>query len=108
MAVLPDWRIRKEVCIRPLADGSARPGVISYGVTSYGYDVRVDRRFKVFTNARCAVVDPKQFDPASFVDIEGDFCLIPPNSFALAEPGGNFILYMLRGIEIIAMRPDSS
>lgn len=85
MAVLPDWRIRKEVCIRPMADGSARPGVISYGVTSYGYDVRVDRRFKVFTNARCAVVDPKQFDPASFVDIEGDFCLIPPNSFALAE-----------------------
>ena len=52
---------------------------------SYGYDVRVGRHFKVFTNARCAVVDPKNFDPASFVDIEGDYCLIPPNSFALAE-----------------------
>jgi dCTP deaminase len=62
-----------------------RPGVISYGVSSYGYDVRVGRNFKVFTNARCTVVDPKHFDPASFVDIEGDFCLIPPNSFALAE-----------------------
>jgi dCTP deaminase len=59
--------------------------LISYGVTSYGYDVRVDRHFKVFTNARCTVVDPKNFDPASFVDIEADYCLIPPNSFALAE-----------------------
>jgi dCTP deaminase len=54
-------------------------------VTSYGYDVRVGRHFKVFTNAHCAVVDPKQFDPNSFVDIEADHCLIPPNSFALAE-----------------------
>ena len=85
MAILPDWRIRNDVCIRPIADLAHRPGTISYGVTSYGYDVRVDRKFKVFTNARCAVVDPKNFDPASFVDIEGDFCLIPPNSFALAE-----------------------
>jgi dCTP deaminase len=54
-------------------------------VSSYGYDVRVGRRFKVFTNVHCAVVDPKNFDSASFVDIEGDSCLIPPNSFALAE-----------------------
>src|SRR5205807_1779500 len=69
----------------PLAEGAPRPGAISYGVTSYGYDVRVGRHFKIFTNARCAVVDPKNFDPASFVDIEGDYCLIPPNSFALAE-----------------------
>ena len=51
----------------------------------YGYDVRVGRHFKVFTNARCTIVDPKHFDPKSFVDIEGDACLIPPNSFALAE-----------------------
>jgi dCTP deaminase len=85
MAVLPDWQIQRDIVIRPLADGDARPGAISYGVTSYGYDVRVGRHFKVFTNARCAVVDPKNFDPNSFVDIEGDFCLIPPNSFALAE-----------------------
>ena len=54
-------------------------------MTSYGYDVRVDRHFKVFTNAHCSIVDPKNFDPKSFVDIEADFCLIPPNSFALAE-----------------------
>jgi dCTP deaminase len=85
VGVLPDWQIERDIVIRPFASGDARQGVISYGVSSYGYDVRVGRRFKVFTNARCAVVDPKHFDPASFVDIEGDFCLIPPNSFALAE-----------------------
>lgn len=85
MGVLSDWQIEKEIKIEPFAEGVARPGVISYGVSSYGYDVRVGRRFKVFTNARCAVVDPKNFDPASFVDMEGDWCLIPPNSFALAE-----------------------
>jgi dCTP deaminase len=85
VGVLPDWQIQRDIKIEPLADGTPRPGAISYGVTSYGYDVRVSRRFKVFTNARCAVVDPKNFDPASFVDMEGDFCLIPPNSFALAE-----------------------
>jgi dCTP deaminase len=82
---LPDWQIRRDIKIEPFAEGSMRAGVISYGVSSYGYDVRVGRHFKVFTNARCAVVDPKNFDPASFVDIEGDHCLIPPNSFALAE-----------------------
>lgn len=85
MGVLPDWMIERDIKIEPFADASIRPGAISYGVTSYGYDVRVGRRFKVFTDARCAVVDPKNFDPASFVDIEGDHCLIPPNSFALAE-----------------------
>jgi dCTP deaminase len=85
MGVLADWQIQERIVIRPFAEGNVRPGVISYGVTSYGYDVRVGRHFKVFTNAHCAVVDPKQFDPRSFVDIEGDTCLIPPNSFALAE-----------------------
>jgi dCTP deaminase len=85
MGVLPDWQIRRDIKIEPVAEGLSRPGIISYGITSYGYDVRVGRNFKVFTNARCAVVDPKQFDPASFVDIEGEYCLIPPNSFALAE-----------------------
>src|SRR5437868_1565643 len=85
VGVLPDWQIQREIKIEPFADGTPRPGVVSYGVSSYGYDVRVGRRFKIFTNARCAVVDPKHFDPASFVDIEGDSCLIPPNSFALAE-----------------------
>jgi dCTP deaminase len=85
MGLLPDWQIERDIKIEPFAANAGRPGVISYGVTSYGYDVRVGRNFKVFTNARCAVVDPKHFDPNSFVDIEGDFCLIPPNSFALAE-----------------------
>lgn len=85
MGVLPDWQIRRDVRIEPFAGEAMRPGTISYGVSSYGYDVRVGRRFKVFTNVRCAIVDPKNFDPASFVDVEGDFCLIPPNSFALGE-----------------------
>src|SRR5215470_7164207 len=85
MGVLADWQILREIKIEPFAESALRPGFISYGVSSYGYDVRVGRHFKVFTNARCTVVDPKNFDPRSFVDIEGDFCLIPPNSFALAE-----------------------
>src|SRR5579875_3710849 len=85
MGVLADWQIQREIKIEPFAESAVRPGVISYGLSSYGYDVRIGRRFKVFTNARCAVVDPKNFDPKSFVDIEGDYCLIPPNSFALAE-----------------------
>ena len=83
--VLPDWMIERDVKIEPFEPAMHRPGVISYGVTSYGYDVRVARNFKIFTNARCATVDPKNFDPQSFVDVVGDFCLIPPNSFALAE-----------------------
>jgi dCTP deaminase len=85
MGVLPDWMIQRDVKIIPFADGQHRPGVISYGVTSYGYDVRVDRRFKVFTNVWGSTVDPKHFDPKSFVDVDADFCIIPPNSFALAE-----------------------
>lgn len=85
MSILPDHLIERDIKIEPFAANAGRPGVISYGVTSYGYDVRVGRKFKVFTNARCAVVDPKNFDPNSFVDMEGDYCLIPPNSFALAE-----------------------
>ena len=85
MAVLPDWQIQTDIVIRPFAEGNAKTNVISYGVSSYGYDVRVGRHFKVFTNARCTVVDPKNFDTASFLDFEGDHCLIPPNSFVLAE-----------------------
>src|SRR5262245_26733750 len=85
MTVLPDWQIQRDIVIEPFAESAVRPGVISYGVSSYGYDVRVGRRYKVFTNVHSAVVDPKQFNPNSFVDIEADSCLIPPNSFALAE-----------------------
>jgi len=58
--------------------------IVSYGVSSYGYDVRCSPRFKIFTNINTAIVDPKNFDSDSFVDFEGDVCIIPPNSFALA------------------------
>ena len=85
MGVLADWQIKQDIQIEPFAESAASPGSISFGVSSYGYDVRVGRHFKVFTNVYCAVVDPKNFDPTSFVDIEGDYCIIPPNSFALAE-----------------------
>ncbi len=85
MGILPDWLIERDVKIEPFAPQQHRPGVISYGLTSYGYDVRVGRHFKVFTNVYGSTVDPKRFDPKSFVDIEADECVIPPNSFALAE-----------------------
>src|SRR6059036_370828 len=71
--------------IEPFVDEQVRSGVISYGVSSYGYDVRVGDEFKVFTNVFNTVVDPKNFDPRSFVDIKADVCIIPPNSFALAS-----------------------
>lgn len=85
MGVLADWQIKEKIVIEPFSDGTAKPGTLSSGVTSYGYDLRLGRKFKVFTNAHCAIVDPKNFDPKSFVDIEAETCLIPPNSFALAE-----------------------
>ncbi|WP_298817237.1 dCTP deaminase [Chloroflexus sp.] len=71
--------------IEPFVDHQVRRGVISYGLTSYGYDMRVTDHFKVFTNVYNALVDPKQFDPRSFVDIQADYVDIPPNSFALAQ-----------------------
>jgi dCTP deaminase len=71
--------------IEPFVDDQVREGVISYGVSSYGYDVRVGDEFKVFTNVYNTVVDPKNFDSKSFVDIRADVCIIPPNSFALAS-----------------------
>jgi dCTP deaminase len=70
--------------IEPFEDRQVRAGVISYGVSSYGYDIRVADQFKVFTNINSTIVDPKNFDERSFVDIKGD-CIIPPNSFALAK-----------------------
>lgn len=85
MGLLADWQIRDLVKIVPFAEEAHRPGVVSFGVSSYGYDVRVGRSFKVFTNVYGAVIDPKKFDPTAFVDIEADHCIIPPNSFALAE-----------------------
>ncbi len=71
--------------IEPFEDRQVRQGVVSYGLSSYGYDVRVADEFKVFTNVYNTVVDPKAFDPQSFVDIRADVCTIPPNSFALAS-----------------------
>ena len=85
MGLLPDWMIERDITIEPFCVGLSSQGVVSYGVSSYGYDVRVGRHFKIFNNAHCVVVDPKNFNPKSFVPVEGEECLIPPNSFALAE-----------------------
>ena len=71
--------------IEPFENGQVREGVISYGLSSYGYDIRVAPEFKVFTNVFNVVVDPKHFDPRSFVDVNEATCIIPPNSFALAR-----------------------
>ena len=75
--------------IEPFSDGQVRTNetgrLISYGLSSYGYDLRVSDEFKVFTNVFNTVVDPKQFDERSFVDIKTDICIVPPNSFALAR-----------------------
>ncbi len=71
--------------IEPFEEKQIRQGVISYGLSSYGYDIRVADEFKIFTNAYSAVVDPKAFDPRSFVDFRGEVCTIPPNSFVLAR-----------------------
>jgi dCTP deaminase len=71
--------------IEPFAENQVQNGVISYGVSSYGYDIRVADEFKIFTNVYSAVVDPKHFDPKSMVDFKGDICVIPPNSFVLAR-----------------------
>ncbi len=89
MGLKPDHWIskmaREHGMIEPFADNQVRDGSISYGVSSYGYDIRVADEFKIFTNVFSAVVDPKNFDPRSMVDFRGDVCVIPPNSFALAR-----------------------
>ena len=76
---------RERRMIEPFADRQVTAGVISFGVSSYGYDMRVAPEFRIFTNALSAVVDPKHFDPRSFVEFAGDVCIVPPNSFALAR-----------------------
>lgn len=89
MGLQPDHWIRKMALnhkmIDPFEDRQVRDGVISFGVSSYGYDIRVADEFKIFTNVHSAIVDPKHFDPKSMVDYKGDICVIPPNSFALAR-----------------------
>jgi dCTP deaminase len=89
MAVKSDKWIRRmareQRMIEPFSDAQVRDGVISYGLSSYGYDVRIADEFKIFTNINSTIVDPKDFDPRSFVDLKGGVCIIPPNSFALAR-----------------------
>ena len=89
MSIKPDHWIRR-MClehgmIEPFVEKQVRQGVVSYGVSSYGYDVRVADEFKIFTNVMSTVVDPKDMDPASMVDFRGPVCIVPPNSFALAR-----------------------
>ena len=71
--------------IEPFADRQVRDGVISYGVSSYGYDMRVADEFRIFTNVNSSIVDPKNFDAKSFVEFQGPVCIVPPNSFALGR-----------------------
>jgi dCTP deaminase len=89
MSIMSDRWIRRmateQRMIEPFEDHQVRAGVISYGVSSYGYDMRVSREFRIFTNVLSSVVDPKAFDPKSFVEYEGDVCIVPPNSFALSR-----------------------
>ena len=89
MSIKPDHWIRR-MCqehgmIEPFEEKLVRQGVISYGLSSYGYDIRVAREFKIFTNVNSTVLDPKNLDPRNMVDFEGDVCIVPPNSFALAR-----------------------
>jgi dCTP deaminase len=94
MPVMPDTWIREMAAdngmIEPFTDGMQHEGVISYGVSSYGYDARVSDDFKIFTNVDSAVVDPKDFSATGFVDRKTDVCVIPPNSFALARTVEHF------------------
>ena len=89
MSIKSDRWIREQAThrgmIEPFSEKQVREGVISYGLSSYGYDLRVSDEFKIFTNVDSAVVDPKNFDANSFVDRKTDVCTIPPNSFALAR-----------------------
>ena len=93
MSIKSDQWIRRMAAeqgmIEPFEPGQVKSvngeKIVSYGTSSYGYDVRCASEFKLFTNLNHTIVDPKNFDPASFVEVKGDFCIIPPNSFALAR-----------------------
>lgn len=75
----------KDKMIEPFCESQVGSNVISYGVSSYGYDIRVGKEFKIFTNVNSTVVDPKNFDDKNVIDFNGDVCIVPPNSFALAR-----------------------
>jgi dCTP deaminase len=77
--------VREHKMIEPFEEKQVRKGVISYGVSSYGYDLRIADEFKIFTNINTTIVDPKNFDPKSLVDFKGEVCIVPPNSFALGR-----------------------
>lgn len=89
MSIKSDRWIRRKALehdmINPFSEKQVREGVISYGLSSYGYDLRVADEFKIFTNVNNALVDPKHFDEKSFVTVQSDVCIVPPNSFALAR-----------------------
>jgi len=89
MSVKSDKWIRRMALehqmISPFSEKQVAEGLISYGLSSYGYDIRIADEFKIFTNIHSAIVDPKNFDPRSFMDVKADVCIIPPNSFALAR-----------------------
>lgn len=89
MTIQPDSWIRQMAhehsMIEPFVEQQVSTHVISYGVSSYGYDIRVADEYKIFTDVFSAIVDPKRFDPKSMVDFKGDVCIIPPNSFVLAR-----------------------
>src|SRR3546814_20482282 len=96
MSIMPDSWIRDMATtkgmIEPFVEAQRREGVISYGVSSYGYDARVAREFKIFTNVDNAIVDPKNFSGDSFVERATDVCIIPPTSFVLAPTVASFRL----------------
>ncbi len=77
-------KMARKGMISPYSEKQVRKGVISYGVSSYGYDMRITDEFKIFTNINTTLIDPKKFDPQSFIDFRGAVCIVPPNSFALA------------------------
>jgi dCTP deaminase len=89
MSIKPDkWitrMVKERNMIEPFTEGQVKDGRVSYGLSSYGYDIRISDEFKIFTNINTTVVDPKGFDESAFVDFKGDVCIIPPNSFALGR-----------------------
>jgi dCTP deaminase len=88
VSLRPDSWIRlkaREGMIEPFEERQVREGTISYGLSSYGYDIRIADEYKIFTNVNSTIVDPKAFDPRSFVDFTGPVCIVPPNSFALGR-----------------------
>ena len=114
MSVKSDKWIRKmsleHKMIEPYEDRQVRDGVISYGVSSYGYDMRVADEFRIFTNVNSTIVDPKHFDAKSFVEFKGPVCIVPPNSFALARSveyfriPRNVLTHLRRKIDLRALR----